>query len=202
MKPAPPVTTNTAVTRAIVAPASRPPQRARGAAAEAVTAFLLVEQRYPTIYTIPRGRHRKSHPASRRQRAVFHGDALARDQHVQSHPDRSSAVRAPRSPLRRRAPRSVPRHRHLPGRHDRHGGGARRDAGALAGRHRLTGRPRVEGVLRRGAQPSAGRSEDGGTAGRRAARSARGHGGGRCRRRRGRSARGRPRPPWARCRSR
>ena len=51
---------------------------------------------------------------------------------------------------------------------------------------------RVSRILRGGAQPSAGRSEDGGTAGRRAARPARGHGGGRCRRRRGRSARGRP----------
>ena len=57
-------------------------------------------------------------------------------------PDRSSAVRGPRPPLRRRAPRGVPRHRHLPGRHDRHRRGARRDAGALAGRHRLAGRPR------------------------------------------------------------
>ena len=76
---------------------------------------------------------------------------------------------------------------------------ARRHPGALAGRQRLAGRARHQGLLRRGQGAPAGRSGGGGPARRRAPRPARRHGGGGPRRRRGRPARRRCGPPSAPC---
>ena len=91
-------------------------------------------------------------------------------------PTNRAPVRGAQPPLRRRDPRDLPRHRHLPGRHDRRRRTPRRAPGALGGGGSLPAGPVTKRHLRPREGAHAGRPAGGGPPRRRAPGSPRRHG--------------------------